>query len=122
MCNTFLFHMEHGAFKIYFCLKIIGFLSDDPWLPLRMFDYSLIPSTDYTTMNDLSYSHPSIPPWIHVDALSTYIPPLVCHREVKGTKGEVISNKDLEVLLDRSNMMGESAVEPAPFYRAEYNR
>ncbi|CAL8255664.1 unnamed protein product [Lota lota] len=28
-------------------------------------------------------------------------------REVKGTKGEVISDQDLEVLLDRSNMMGK---------------
>uniref|UniRef100_A0A8C5ATG7 Helicase, lymphoid specific n=1 Tax=Gadus morhua TaxID=8049 RepID=A0A8C5ATG7_GADMO len=52
---------------------------------------------------------------------STYIPPLDCPREVKSTKGEVISDRDLEVLLDRSNMMGESAAEPATFYRAKYN-
>ncbi|KAK0131602.1 Lymphoid-specific helicase [Merluccius polli] len=33
-------------------------------------------------------------------------------REVKATKGKVISDRDLEDLLDRSDLMGESAAEP----------
>ena len=42
-------------------------------------------------------------PWCRV----TFVCSFVSLREVKTSRGEVISNKDLEILLDRSDMLGE---------------
>ena len=68
-CAILLFYMEHGAFKL--------FLSDDPWLPLRMslhqrlFDYSFMPhAADY--LRKLGLFTPQSRAWHRVGVFNIY--------------------------------------------------